>query len=293
MGLSKKEKKELALAIHASNPKKYSKRLVSRTFGIARSTMYYDGIMQHKDLKLKNQIIELYETDDTLGCRKIASLLNTGKNRVFRVMIKYDIKPRRKRPAYRYPGRANDIVDNKLLEDKYKKYEVLFSDIFQFRLKDGSWVYACFIMRKETRQILSFCYSYGMRAELVSESITRIDLEEDMTNKDVIFHSDQGAQYGAKVTIEACIQQHFERSMSRAGTPTDNAYAERFVNSFKLAVVERYRYENIGQFMDFATKWLNFYNDKRPHASLGGLSPNEYAKKKGYKIVPYLTLNFV
>ena len=78
-----------------------------------------------------------------------------------------------------------------------KENTVLFSDIFQFRLGDGSWVYCCFIMRRETRQILSFCYSWGMRAELVSKSVERVDLVGDLKGKEVIFHSDQGKQYGA------------------------------------------------------------------------------------------------
>jgi len=293
LGLSKKEKKELALAVYETNKARYPKRLIAKAFSLARSTLYYEGTLQYKDANIKNQILKEYEIDDTLGCRKLASLFKTTKNRVFRVMLKYGITPRRKRPAYKYPGKADSIVENKLMKEEYEKYEVLFSDIFQLRLSDKSWVYGCFVMRKQTRQILSFCYSYGMQAWLVSESITRIDLGEDMSEKDVVFHSDQGKQYGAKVTLDACVEQHFERSMSRAGRPTDNGFAERFVGTFKLAVVERYSYENIGQFVEFATKWLNFYNNRRPHESLVQESPNDYARENGYQIVPYLSLNFV
>ncbi len=36
--------------------------------------------------------------------------------------------------------------------------------------------------------------------------------------------------------------------MSRAGTPTDNRYAERFVGLFKLAVAERRPYQTLGEF---------------------------------------------
>lgn len=293
MGLTKREKKELAIAVGQISEEQYPKRILAQAFDLSRSSLYYDGKQQYKDAKLKNAILQEYEVDDTLGCRKLASLLDTSKNRVFRVMLKYGISPRRKRPRYRYPGKADDIVENKLMKQEYEKYQVLFSDIFQFKLSDGSKVYGCFVMRKETRQILSFAYGYGMPAELVSMSITRIDLGEDLSEKDVVFHSDQGSQYGAKITIDACLEQHFERSMSRAGTPTDNGYAERFVGTFKLAVVERYRYETIGDFVEFATKWLNFYNNRRPHQSLGQVSPNDYASKKSFKIVRYLTLNFV
>jgi len=57
-----------------------------------------------------------------------------------------------------------------------------------------------------------------------------------------IFHSDQGKQYGAAQTRTLLLEKGFVRSMSRAGTPTDNGYAERFVGQFKLAVAERHPY---------------------------------------------------
>lgn len=293
MGLSKLGKRDLALAVNGVKRKGYPKRLLASSFKISRSTLYYKHKRPGVDNKVRQEIEKIYETDDTLGCRKLAKMLETSKNRVYRVMLKYGIKPRRKRRAYKYPGRADDIVENKLLKKDVIENTVLFSDIFQFRLADGSWVYCCFVLRKKTRQILSFCYSWGMRAELVSESIKRIDFVVNLTDKEVIFHSDQGSQYGAKITIDVIADHKFDRSMSRAGTPTDNGFAERFVGIFKLAVVERYNYRNLKEFVDFATRWLNFYNEKRPHHSLGQKSPNEYARENDMKNIPYLFLNFV
>ena len=55
--------------------------------------------------------------------------------------------------------------------------------------------------------------------------------------------------------------------MSRAGTPTDNGHAERFVGVFKLAVVERQPYRPLGDFLRAAEAWINFYNRERPHES--------------------------
>ena len=53
--------------------------------------------------------------------------------------------------------------------------------------------------------------------------------------------------------------------MSRAGTPTDNGYAERFVGIFKLAVAERFRSHRFGAFLRAAEAWIHFYNQQRPH----------------------------
>jgi len=76
--------------------------------------------------------------------------------------------------------------------------------------------------------------------------------------------------------------------MSRAGTPTDNPFAERFVGTFKHAVVRKQPYHTLGEFLHRAENWINFYNNTRPHEGLKNLSPNEYAKKYGWPAVPYL-----
>lgn len=296
MGLNKSELKDLALATYESLEVKPPKRILAQTFGLSRSGLYLIGKMEIKDNDLRREIEKLHELDDTLGCRKLAVMLNTSKNRVFRIMFKYRIYPRRKRPSYKYPGRSDEVVENQLLtrtSQELLHYTILFSDIFQFRLEDRTWVYCCFILRKETKQILSFCYGYSMQADLVSRSIQRIDLVQDLTETEVIFHSDQGKQYGAKITLDTITEFNFERSMSRAGTPTDNGSAERFVQTFKLAVTERYKYRNLLEFEQFATQWLNFYNNQRPHQSLNQKPPNQYAIEHGIQTIPYLYLNYV
>lgn len=222
--------------------------------------------------------------------------MSVGKNRVARVMDKYQIVPRKKKRKYRYPGKADNLCQNLLPIIDIEKYEIIFSDIFEFRLKDGSKVYCCFIIRKYTRQILSFSYGYSMPAELVVKTITSIQLVDVSSDLYVIFHSDQGKQYGAQMTIETLAEQGWTRSMSRAGTPTDNPIAERFVGVFKLAVVDRFKYETIGQFIIFAEKWLNFYNQVRPHESLTApgskkqISPNQFAEINNLKSVSYLAV---
>lgn len=305
MGLTKLETKELALATYESwisdpvaNPPRPPKRLLASAFNLSRSSLYYHPTKPQADLKLHNLITALHVTDDTLGSRKLAVMLKRSRIAVSRVMLKYAVEPRRKQPAYKYPGKADDVVANKLLKstDLDPATEVLFSDILQFRLADRTWVYCCFVIRKMTRQIIAFAYSWSMEASLVTAnlgSIERLDLIDNLDNTDVIFHSDQGKQYGAHGTINACLRLHFERSMSRAGTPTDNPIAERFVQTFKLAVTERYQYQNLISFHDQAEKWLNFYNNQRPHESLKQLSPNNYAQKQGLKTISHISLDFV
>ena len=268
----------------------YSKSQVARALGIARSTLYLHGKQAKKDKQVAVEISTWHETDDTLGHRKLAVLLKVGKNRVKRVMKKYGIAARRKRKKYIYPGKASSIVPNLLRETKNQEMqegqEIVFSDIFEVSLADRTKVRGCFALWKRTRHILALAFDYSMYAELVVSTINQVQFAVPRT----IFHSDQGSQYGALETRAALLEKGFIRSMSRAGTPTDNGYAERFVGTFKLSVAERRRYQTLGQFLYAAEEWVNFYNQMRPHEGLANCSPDQFALSHGLPAAPYLPL---
>ena len=265
----------------------YSKSQVARALGIARGTLYLRSKQAVKDKQVAVAIERWHEHADTLGHRKLATLLSLGKNRVKRVMKKYAITARRKKKRYVYPGKAASIAPNLLREPQtLSMQEVVFSDIFEVQLADRTRVRGCFALWKQTRHILALAFDYSMRADLVVSTIEMVPFSVPGT----IWHSDQGSQYGAEQTRTALLTKGFQRSMSRAGTPTDNGYAERFVGVFKLAVAERTTYRTLGQFLHAAEHWVNFYNQQRPHEGLGNRSPDQYAQEYDLPLAPYLPL---
>ncbi len=253
-----------------------NKSQLARTLGIARSSLYVQPKRPKMDKALAVQMESLHEHDDTMGHRKLAVLLGTGKNRVKRVMHKYGIAARRKHKKYVYPGKAAQTAPNLLRQDtEAHAREVIFSDIFEVRLADGSRVRGCFALRHRTRHIVGLAFDYQMRADLV----TRVIETMTFSSPGSLWHSDQGKQYGADQTRSLLLQKGFVQSMSRAGTPTDNGYAERFVGLFKLAVADRRPYHTLGEFLRAAQEWITFYNEQRPHEGLGNLSPHQYAQQ--------------
>lgn len=265
----------------------YAKSQAARALGIGRATLYWPSKQAVKDKQVAVAIEQWHERDDTLGHRKLAPLLHMGKNRVRRVMHKYGIEARRKRKKYVYPGKASEIAPNLVRElDPQSLTEVVFSDIFECKLADGTKLRGCFTLWKRTRHILGLAFEYHMRAELVTTALQTLTFDVPSA----IFHSDQGKQFGAEQTRQLLLEKGFQLSMSRAGTPTDNGYAERFVGLFKLAVAERCRYQTLGEFLRAAQEWVQFYNTIRPHESLKYLSPDQYAKANGLPAVPSITL---
>lgn len=170
-------------------------------------------------------------------------------------------------------------------EERGKYADIFFSDIFEFKLGDGSVVRGCFALRKSTRQVLSLVFSYGIAADLV---VTTLKSVKAIKKGTYIWHSDQGKQYGADETERQALNLGLTPSMSRAGTPTDNSFAERFVGVFKLAVVQRRRYETLGEFLKAAEDWINFYNKERPHEGIDQRSPNARAVEIGVEKVHLL-----
>jgi putative transposase len=281
--MSTQHKVELARSVCASDGP-VNKSQVAGVLGIARSSLYVQTKRPKLDKALAVRIEAAHEQDDTMGHRKLATLLGTGKNRVKRVMRTYGLMARRKRQKYVYPGKASEIAPNKLREEgmDLQAHEVVFSDILEIKLSDGTRVRGCFALGHRTREVLGIAFDSHMRAELVMDAIQTLTFE----GKEPIWHSDQGKEYGAAKTRELLLRKGFVLSMSRAGTPTDNGFAERFVGSFKLAVADRRPYHTLGQFLRAAEAWINFYHRERPHEGLENLSPLQYAQQHGLQTIP-------
>ena len=83
---------------HPNGP--YPKSQVALPLGLSRGSFYLKRKQAKKDKHVAMAIEAWHEKDDTMGHRKLGALLHMGKNRVKRVMKKYDITARRKRKKY-------------------------------------------------------------------------------------------------------------------------------------------------------------------------------------------------
>jgi transposase InsO family protein len=97
----------------------------------------------------------------------------------------------------------------------------------------------------------------------------------------LIFHSDRGVQYAATSFRAALKAAGLTASMSRRGNCYDNAAMESFWSTLKLELVYRRpftsRIQAKAELFDFIEV---FYNRKRHHTALGGLSPALFESKK-------------
>jgi putative transposase len=96
----------------------------------------------------------------------------------------------------------------------------------------------------------------------------------------LMHHSDQGSQYTSEDFQRLLKDQSITCSMSRKGECWDNAAMESFFSTLKLERVHRQRYktrdEARADIFDYIER---FYNPKRRHSTLNGISPVEFEKR--------------
>lgn len=95
----------------------------------------------------------------------------------------------------------------------------------------------------------------------------------------VLVHSDQGSQYGSDDWMRFCRANNLEPSMSRRGNCWDNAVAESFFSSLKKERIRKqiYRTRDLAR-ADVFDYIEGFYNRRRRHSHLGGMSPEAFER---------------
>jgi putative transposase len=95
-----------------------------------------------------------------------------------------------------------------------------------------------------------------------------------------IINSDQGSQFTSEIWVQELKNQGVMISMTGKGRCTDNANIERLWRSFKYEGSYLYKWHTISELKDNIPKWVNWYNNDRPHQALDYLTPDE--KYRGF-----------
>ena len=102
-------------------------------------------------------------------------------------------------------------------------------------------------------------------------------LEEALaTNgKPVIFNTDQGSQFTGAAFTGVLARNDIAISMDGKGAWRDNVFVERLWRSIKYEEVYLRAYDSVGEARQSIGGYLDFYNGRRPHSSLDGMTPDQ------------------
>ena len=94
-----------------------------------------------------------------------------------------------------------------------------------------------------------------------------------MKGKPDMFNTDQGAQYTCIEFIKILLDAEIKISMDGRGRALDNVWVERLWRTVKQEEVYIRDYQDGREAHRSLEKYFGFYNEERPHSSLGYKSP--------------------
>lgn len=233
---------------------------------ISPKTYYKYRYVKDRDYETYQLIRRMFKQSlKTYGYRRITDEFydrgyQINHKKVARIMHKYGLKP--------------SYVKTKPSKNQYAK-ENIKPDLLQRKFNQKGWVtdvtyliyrnkraYLSTILDLETRKIVAYQISKTNDNELVMDTLNKaIKKTKDLSG--LIIHSDQGSQYVSYAYKEVCASNGILISMSRKGTPLDNAVIESFHSLLKKETLYNNDIKSLKEYIAFVHKWIKFYNTKR------------------------------
>ncbi len=154
------------------------------------------------------------------------------------------------------------------------------SDITYLPLPGGRYWYLCTFMDLGSRRILGYSLDAKMDTEFVLKALDMAVQTRRQEGHDVagtIVHSDQGTQYCSRLYQTYLGENDLVCSMSRRSECWDNAPGESIWSSVKReTLIGHSCYQDEHDCVRRVMRWIDLYNSRRPHSSIGMQSPINY-----------------
>lgn len=138
------------------------------------------------------------------------------------------------------------------------------------------WLYLASVLDLGSRRWLGYSMADHMRTELVADALTMAAGTRGGRTAGIIFHGDRGSQYMSHDYRQQVTDLGMLQSVGRTGVCWDNAVAESAWSSLKRELVHRRRFATRAEARQAIFAWINRYNTRRRHSSLGYIPPCEW-----------------
>ena len=245
--------------------------------GLSRSTLYYTPSKTNQaDLRIMEALDRLYLEDPTRGTRRMRDELTklgfrTGRHHVRTLMQIMRLKTVYCRPRttvidpgkHKYPYLLRNL-------NIARPNQVWALDITYIPMPKG-FMYMLAIMDLYSRYIVGWSLSNTMEAEWFVE-VLRSTIRRH--GKPEIINSDQGSQFTSDEYVAYVKSlETVSISMDGKGRATDNAFVERFFRTIKYEKIYLEHPETGQELHQLCEQFINYYNDRRDHSSIGKRPP--------------------
>jgi putative transposase len=245
--------------------------------GLCRANHYYSPVIDENIVAIKAHIEKIYEEIPIYGSLKVhQQLLEDGYSVCVNSVQKYRKDLGLKAIlAVRPPNMSQPIKEHKKYTYKLRGVDisrvnqVWSTDITYIRIK-GGMVYLAAIIDWHSKAVLSWSISNTMDSDLVmgvlNEALRKYTHPE-------IFNTDQGSQYTSHIHTGTLKENGITISMDGKGRATDNICIERFWRSAKCEKIYLNEYNTLTELKDDVKTYIEFYNHRRFHETLGYKKP--------------------
>ena len=250
----------------------------AEALNISRGSVYYlPRPVPESDLTIMRRLDRLHLEYPFAGSRMLRGLLaaegcKIGRRHVKTLMQRMGIEALYRRPRTTKPEPGHKIYPYLLRGIEIARpNQVWAMDITYIPMARG-FVYLAVVLDWFSRRVLSWRLSITMEAAFCVEAV-----EEALARhgKPEIFNTDQGSQFTGQAFTRVLTDNAIAISMDGKGAWRDNVFVERLWRSVKYEEVYLRAYDSVSEARASIGRYLDFYNARRPHSSLDGMTPDQ------------------
>ena len=245
---------------------------IEELFSISHSTLYYEG-NSSRDGWLAERIREIAYENPAYGYRRIWAVLRRegiGVNlkRVYRIYRGLRLQRQRRR-------RGRKVRDTNVGEAPVAKgpNDVWTMDFFFTKTDTGRKVKVLMIMDEYTRVMKPPIVDVSITSEDVVRHLDLIKVEH---GRPKWIRCDNGSEFRAGVMGRYLKGERIKIHYIEKGKPFQNGYGESVIGKFRDECLVGYEYRDVEEAREKIEEWVRYYNEERPHSSLGYMTPKEY-----------------
>ncbi len=273
---------------HASE---YPVATACRVLGVSRSG-YHAALFRpeseraHADRTLTALIARAHATSRrSYGAPRLheelrAQGVRVGRKRVARLMRQAGLRgafhPRKRHRAGAEAPGTPDLVSRAFSADAPD--QVWCADIKQVRTREG-WVFLAAVIDLYSRRIVGHACGSSPTTALAERALTSA-AGRRAPARGLVHHSDRGAAYVGGPFLSSLEAVGGVPSLSRPGTPLDNAVIESFFSTLERELLAGRRFGTRAEARSALFDYIEvFYNRQRRHSTLGYLSPAAFESR--------------
>lgn len=154
--------------------------------------------------------------------------------------------------------------------------EVWCMDFAHDACANGSKIKCLAVIDESSRECLAMEVARRIPAERVVETLRQGFAE---FGKPLHVRCDNGPEFASwalRLFLRDCGVGH---ALIQPGSPWQNGFAESFIGTFRSECLDPETFDNLADAQLRIALWVKFYNEDRPHSSLGYLQPKTFLAK--------------